>query len=517
MISRVSLVFITIASIGGAAGRFHTNLVSVKSFGAVGDGVTDDTPAIQNAINSLSFLGGGTLQVPCGRYLLNSYSPSPHPWFFHNLLVPSNIMLSAYPGCTTFLQGPNGRAPIPAGATEVRNTVIAFGTPNYVVATFQNTSYNGGFYTLDATTAGQNTVQLANLSDASHFAPGDYVAIYSSTTGDVIPGETSQVISVAGAQLTLAHNLARSFAAPVIANVTALATINVGLQNLTVQGAEPLAATEVFGFTATNDIFTSDTSVGGGNTNGLNLNTLRGFTFTGSTVNSIGPFYPDIQLPQRNSQDGVFTNNSFAVSSVGFGEYGAHWQFTSNIFNVYPDGTEPAAVSIGGLDVSFSGNTITGITNQAPLLADYAGVDAYDSYVGQIRIQNNILNCTAWGSSCINLASVDPVASGNTITGGGNSTGILVQGPLPQSAMVTGNNIAIGSAIGVVIYTYGADATTVTCNTISGDGPYGVYIGSSSSAPNGGADTVAYNNVSGFTSPYYLDPLVIINYHASCQ
>jgi len=44
--------------------------VSVKDFGAVGDGVTDDTVAIQAAINYLSPLGG-TLHIPKGAYIVS--------------------------------------------------------------------------------------------------------------------------------------------------------------------------------------------------------------------------------------------------------------------------------------------------------------------------------------------------------------------------------------------------------------------------------------------------------------
>jgi len=46
------------------------DVVSVKDFGAVGDGVTDDTAAIQAAINYLSPLGG-TLHVPKGSYIVS--------------------------------------------------------------------------------------------------------------------------------------------------------------------------------------------------------------------------------------------------------------------------------------------------------------------------------------------------------------------------------------------------------------------------------------------------------------
>lgn len=48
-------------------------MVNVKSFGAKGDGVTDDTVAIQNALNS-----GRYVILPSGTYLITNilYVPS---------------------------------------------------------------------------------------------------------------------------------------------------------------------------------------------------------------------------------------------------------------------------------------------------------------------------------------------------------------------------------------------------------------------------------------------------------
>ena len=46
--------------------------VSVKDFGAVGDGVTDDTVAIQAAINSVQTTGGGKIELPPGTYKISS-------------------------------------------------------------------------------------------------------------------------------------------------------------------------------------------------------------------------------------------------------------------------------------------------------------------------------------------------------------------------------------------------------------------------------------------------------------
>lgn len=48
------------------------NFVNVKYFGAVGDGVTDDTDAIQDAFESVK-TSGGTVYIPAGTYLINTY------------------------------------------------------------------------------------------------------------------------------------------------------------------------------------------------------------------------------------------------------------------------------------------------------------------------------------------------------------------------------------------------------------------------------------------------------------
>lgn len=48
------------------------DVVSVKDFGAVGDGVTNDTAAIQAAVNAVGTAGGGTVYFPAGTYLVSA-------------------------------------------------------------------------------------------------------------------------------------------------------------------------------------------------------------------------------------------------------------------------------------------------------------------------------------------------------------------------------------------------------------------------------------------------------------
>src|SRR5512138_2474280 len=47
------------------------DVVSVKDFGAVGDGVTDDTAAIQAALDAIAARGGGTVLLPAGVFIVS--------------------------------------------------------------------------------------------------------------------------------------------------------------------------------------------------------------------------------------------------------------------------------------------------------------------------------------------------------------------------------------------------------------------------------------------------------------
>src|SRR5215211_3167276 len=44
--------------------------INLRDFGATGDGVTDDAPAFQKALDALAAAGGGTLFVPAGEYVI---------------------------------------------------------------------------------------------------------------------------------------------------------------------------------------------------------------------------------------------------------------------------------------------------------------------------------------------------------------------------------------------------------------------------------------------------------------
>ena len=82
-------------------------VVSVKDFGAVGDGVTDDRPAIEAAINYASSIGGAELYYPDGTYLINSYSSNTALASAHGQILPIKSRVSHHgSGAATIKVGP---------------------------------------------------------------------------------------------------------------------------------------------------------------------------------------------------------------------------------------------------------------------------------------------------------------------------------------------------------------------------------------------------------------------------
>jgi hypothetical protein len=70
------------AGTGAVATNVQTKLrqtVSVKDFGAVGNGVADDTAAIQKAIDYVGSIGGGVVHIPAGTYAVGKTSAPYNP------------------------------------------------------------------------------------------------------------------------------------------------------------------------------------------------------------------------------------------------------------------------------------------------------------------------------------------------------------------------------------------------------------------------------------------------------
>ena len=177
--------------------------VKQAPYGARGDGATDDTAAIQNAINAAFNAGGGEVYLPCGTYALATPT---NQGVYYFLWLKSNVTLQGEnKACVTLL--PTNYQ----GQTSV--VTVASGGPHFWRASFHDVSdiNNNTYYQLNATSQGSNNVTLSAAGQAANFAPGNYAAIFYVAAQTTLSGSLSSVTP--GATGTMTFSSATGFPA----------------------------------------------------------------------------------------------------------------------------------------------------------------------------------------------------------------------------------------------------------------------------------------------------------------
>ena len=188
------------------------------------------------------------------------------------------------------------------------------------------------------------------------------------------------------------------------------------------------------------------------------------------------------------------------VVSLGFGEYGAHWQFLGNHLWLYPRPETAVAISITGFDVLFSRNDVhceklSGGEGWGAVLTDFYAPGDYAPYVGKNRITDNTFDCALASAYCIRLQSRDPVVSGNRLRVRGHGTAVRIDGA-DVAASIVNNDITVEAGSGILLETRGDDASIVSHNRIAAtNGSVAIHVASPSKTDN---QRIEQNTISGF-------------------
>lgn len=172
-----------------------TDWRNVKDFGATGDGVTDDTAAINATIVACNAAGGGTVYLPVGSYLVSGAgisllsgvtlkgSTRHTPWFFPNVgsrIVCSSVMSSPLVSITseTYYAIEDISFACVSGTTTAP-TIQVGGSTRGGMGNFQNieSSYLGGIYTANCDRLRFDNVVLQNWTGMYGFSFTDTTII----------------------------------------------------------------------------------------------------------------------------------------------------------------------------------------------------------------------------------------------------------------------------------------------------------------------------------------------------
>jgi hypothetical protein len=183
-----------------------TQVFNVKGYGAKGDGVTDDSQAIQSVLNLCKTNGGGIVYFPDGKYMVSQ-----------SFNVPDNTTIKGN-GATSWIHNTtvSGMSRIIFMLNNVGDIAASDGTSPLL---------NETYYNVSSMVANQVTL---SSTDAAHFSVGDLVFIVST---EVFPTNSNcrkyeiidKVIGKSGNTITLKYGYEVAITAPKIAKIGATA------------------------------------------------------------------------------------------------------------------------------------------------------------------------------------------------------------------------------------------------------------------------------------------------------
>jgi hypothetical protein len=170
-----------------AIARVESRVFDVRSYGATGDGTTDDTVSLQAAIDAAA-VSGGDVFVPAGEYRLTTW-----------LLMRSNVRLYGV-GTASILANDK------TNATVDKQACILPGLHHPALMATQTG------YTLNAITAHDPSVTCTTAGDAANFDVGDLVIVGSDTdiSGVSRHAQLNKITAISSGTVTLQDPIVES-------------------------------------------------------------------------------------------------------------------------------------------------------------------------------------------------------------------------------------------------------------------------------------------------------------------
>lgn len=264
--------------------------VSVKSYGAVGDGVADDTVAIQAAIDAAAPVGAAVF-LPAGRYLISA-----------SLELTSGTTLRGAGRGSTVIDITGLGAALGAGKTGITATGALDGSATASISA--------------SVSRGSKTCTVA---DASGLAVGDMVLLSSdqlfATAVALKRGEIKRIEAISGTTVTFEDSTYDSYDSSQTAILTKFTTWLTGitLESLTVEGTNVDNMERGVYIFGAEDVVVRDCTFNFTDWNSVNLRCVTNFKVADNTFLNVpwvdnGPNYYGLVV-ENGCQHGVFSRN----------------------------------------------------------------------------------------------------------------------------------------------------------------------------------------------------------------
>jgi hypothetical protein len=396
------------------------DVVSVKDFGAVGDGVADDTVEINAALAS----GAKMVHFPAGTYKVSA-----------TLNVPVNVSIVG--------DGPNasiidGSSATYANLTSGYHINVAAGTWTALPALTTNP------------VAGASSLVFASAPSVSR---GDIICIYNPTNGSwsgfrtyYRAGEYQRVAGLSGSTVTTQGSLYANYVAA-----------NVNLYRLTNPSTASISGIKLLGLADTGNPVT-----------GINTTGTVDFVFENVVVT--GCSYACIAINQAwNCTVTACSCQEDAASSFG-GDYGI---VVSNSTGVHVNGgTHYAvrhAITTGG------GDGIGNVPNRMIRYSSILAMTGSSTGVGALDFHGNCEHCVVTGCTIDGgmIVGGDHITiDGNTIIGRGNSDVLILCAELKGTNLSITDNLMQSYYIGAsgrgAFFDIGGNSVVISSDTVNG-------------------------------------------------